>query len=430
MNKPKLIRITTVPVSLKTLLKGQHRFMTQQGFDVLGVSSSGEELQDVEQHETIRVAVLEMTRTISPISDLKSLWEFYTLCKRERPTIVHSHTPKAGIVGMLGAKLAGVPVRLHTVAGLPLMEATGMKRKILDFVEKITYRCATKVYPNSRGLYDFILANNYTEKEKLQIIANGSSNGIDTTYFDSDIIPVTQRRELELQLGIQPNDFVFIFVGRLVGDKGINELIEAFEGLVRDEGKGMSGEGRGKREEGRGKRERGMTIASEESLLSDLSDSFSRIKLLLVGPFESELDPLQPETLKVIETHPNIISVGFQSDVRPYFAVSDCLVFPSYREGFPNVVMQAGAMELPSIVTDINGCNEIIVEGENGTIIPVKNIEAIKIAMQKMMNNKEFYLKLKENSRPMIQSRYEQSVVWNALLEEYQMLIKEQGTRK
>ena len=391
--------------------------MFQNGFEVIGVSSSGKDLQDVEQHETIRVAVLEMTRTISPISDLKSLWEFYTLCKRERPTIVHSHTPKAGIVGMLGAKLAGVPVRLHTVAGLPLMEATGMKRKILDFVEKITYRCATKVYPNSRGLYDFILANNYTEKEKLQVIANGSSNGIDTTYFDSDIIPVTQRRELELQLGIQPNDFVFIFVGRLVGDKGINELIEAFEGLVRDEGRGMS-------DEGRGKRERGMTIASEESLLSDLSDSFSRIKLLLVGPFESELDPLQPKTLQAIENHPNIISVGFQSDVRPYFAVSDCLVFPSYREGFPNVVMQAGAMGLPSIVTDINGCNEIIVEGENGTIIPVKNVATLVDAMQKMIYDTSYYHHLRQNARPMIQSRYEQRVVWEALLEEYRRVLE------
>lgn len=383
MTKPKLIRITTVPISLKTLLKGQHRFMSENGFEVIGVSSSGKDLQDVEQHETIRVAVLEMTRTISPISDLKSLWEFYTLCKRERPTIVHSHTPKAGIVGMLGAKLAGVPLRLHTVAGLPLMEATGMKRKILDFVEKITYRCATKVYPNSIGLYNFILANNYTEKEKLKVIANGSSNGIDTTYFDSVIIPVTQRRELELQLGIQPNDFVFVFVGRLVGDKGINELIEAFFKLPTP-----------------------------------------NTKLLLVGPFESELDPLQSETLKVIETHPNIISVGFQSDVRPYFAVSDCLVFPSYREGFPNVVMQAGAMGLPSIVTDINGCNEIIVEGENGTIIPVKNVATLVDAMQKMIYDTSYYHHLRQNARPMIQSRYEQRVVWEALLEEYRRVLE------
>ena len=137
MQKNKILRITTIPISLKTLLKGQHRFMSKNGFEVIGVSSFGKELQDVEQHETIRVAVLEMTRMISPFNDLKSLWEFYALCKRERPTIVHSHTPKAGIVGMLGAKLAGVPVRLHTVAGMPLMEAKGIKRKLLDVIEKL-----------------------------------------------------------------------------------------------------------------------------------------------------------------------------------------------------------------------------------------------------------------------------------------------------
>lgn len=398
----KLLRITTVPISLKTLLKGQCRFMFQNGFEVIGVSSSGEELQDVEQQETIRVAVLEMTRTISPISDLKSLWEFYTLCKRERPTIVHSHTPKAGIVGMLGAKLAGVPVRLHTVAGLPLMEATGMKRKILDFVEKITYRCATKVYPNSRGLYDFILANNYTEKEKLQVIANGSSNGIDTTYFDPEIIPVTQRRELELQLGIQPNDFVFVFVGRLVGDKGINELVSAFKEL----GIGNT------------------LIPSPQSLVPNPQSPIPNPQLLLVGTFERELDPLLPETLKEIETNPNIISVGFQKDVRRYFAISDCLVFPSYREGFPNVVLQAGAMGLPSIVSDINGCNEIIVEGENGTIIPVKNVATLVDAMQKMIYDTSYYHHLRQNARPMIQSRYEQRVVWEALLEEYRRVLE------
>lgn len=386
MTTSKLIRITTVPISLKTLLKGQHRFMTQQGFDVLGVSSSGKELQDVAQNENVCVAALEMTRTISPINDLKSLWEFYKLCKRERPTIVHSHTPKAGIVGMLGAKLAGVPVRLHTVAGLPLMEATGTKRSLLDFVEKLTYRCATKVYPNSTGLYDFILANNYTKKEKLKVIANGSSNGIDTHYFDPALFSEVQKLELKQSLLLQPNDFVFVFVGRLVGDKGINELISGF------------------------------THLKPETL---------SLKLLLVGALESELDPLQAETLEEIENNPSIISVGFQSDVRPYFAISDCLVFPSYREGFPNVVMQAGAMGLPSIVTDINGCNEIIIEGENGTIIPVKNAAAIVQAMQKMCSDIAYYNQLRQNARRMIQSRYEQRVVWDALLEEYKRLLLE-----
>lgn len=383
MINPKILRITTIPVSLKTLLKGQHRFMINNDFDVIGVSSSGKELEEIAQEEGIAVTIVEMTRTISPFKDVQSLWNFYKLCKRERPTIVHSHTPKAGIVGMLGAKLAGVPVRLHTVAGMPLMEARGIKRKLLDVVEKLTYRCATKVYPNSRGLYDFILVHGYTSKEKLEVIANGSSNGIDTQYFDSTLFSEVQKQELKQSLLLQPNDFVFIFVGRLVGDKGINELVEAFVQLPTP-----------------------------------------NTKLLLVGPFESELDPLQPETLKVIETHPNIISVGFQSDVRPYFAVSDCLVFPSYREGFPNVVMQAGAMGLPSIVTDINGCNEIIVEGENGTIIPVKNVATLVDAMQKMIYDTSYYHHLRQNARPMIQSRYEQRVVWEALLEEYKRVLK------
>src|SRR5690606_13135015 len=148
------------------------------------------------------------------------------------------------------------------------------------------------------------------------------------------------------------------------------------------------------------------------------------------GPLETELDPLSPETLKAIETNVNIISVGFQKDVRPYFAISDCLTFPSYREGFPNVVMQAGAMGLPSIVSNINGCNEIIEEGANGIIVPVKNTEALQQAMEKMITDKPFYEKLKTNARAMIKSRYEQKVVWNALLEEYSSLIAEYKNKK
>ena len=471
MNKTKLIRITTVPVSLKTLLKGQHRFMSENEYEVIGVSSHGQELQDVENEEDIRTITLEMTRTISPLKDLKSLWNFYQLCKKEKPKIVHSHTPKAGIVGMLGAKLAGVPVRLHTVAGLPLMETTGTKRKILDFVEKLTYSCATKVYPNSKGLYDFIVENKYTSTEKLKVIGQGSSNGIDTNHFNPNQIADEQKENIKNQLGIKKEDFVFIFVGRLVGDKGINELVEAFlklhvssKGVENSKIPVSSSEAENCKIDvsssgvenskihvsSRGSENSKKTVSSsgaenckisvsssgsenckinvsssgvENSKIHVSSSGVENCKLLLVGSLETDLDPLKEETLREIKTNPNIISVGFQNDVRPYFSISDCLVFPSYREGFPNVVMQAGAMGLPSIVSNINGCNEIIVEGTNGTIIPVKNSEALKISMQKMIADKQYYQALKQNARPIIQSRYEQSVVWNALLEEYNSLI-------
>ncbi|MCP1997432.1 glycosyltransferase family 4 protein [Flavobacterium sp. HSC-61S13] len=386
--KLKILRITTVPVSLKKLLEGQHRFMTQQGFDVIGVSSKGRDLEAVRDNEGVAVVALEMKRTIAPLADMVSLWNFYKLCKKEKPTIVHSHTPKAGVVGMLGAKLAGVPIRLHTVAGLPLMEATGVKRKLLDFVEKLTYRCATNVYPNSNGLYDFIVENKYTDPNKLKVIGKGSSNGINTAFFDTSHFSSEQLNLLKQDLGISPEDFVFVFVGRLVGDKGINELLKAFV-LV--------------------------------------SKAKNNIKLLLVGDFEAALDPLETVTLSEINSNKDVISVGFQPDVRPYFAISDALVFPSYREGFPNVVMQAGAMGLPSIVTNINGCNEIIIEGENGLIVPVKDVGAIYRSLLKLYEDNDYFQYLKNNARRMITERYEQKLVWNALLAEYNRLLVDKG---
>ena len=385
----KLIRITTVPISFKVLLKGQLRFMASNGFDVKGVSSEGEELREIHENEGIVMEAINMSRKITPFQDLKSLWEMWNFLRKEKPQIVHTHTPKAGIIGMLAARLAGVPHRLHTVAGLPLMEATGIKRKILNFVEKLTYSSATRVYPNSKGLYDFILQNNFTQSNKLKIIANGSSNGINTAFFSPAQVSEIEKVALREKLNIQPDDFVFVFVGRIVSDKGINELIKAFSQL--------------------------QTAENNEQI---------GIKLLLVGGLESDLDPLNPETLAEINQNRDIISVGFQQDVRPFFAISDALVFPSYREGFPNVVMQAGAMGLPSIVSDINGCNEIIVEGENGLIIPSKNVEKLKEKMLTLARDKNLYIKLKENSRRMIENRYEQSVVWKALLEEYEGLLQ------
>lgn len=376
----KLIRITTVPISLDKLLSGQLAFMNQF-YQVIGISSEKEYLVKVGQKENIEVFPVEMTRKITPIKDLIAVYKLFTYFRKEKPFIVHTHTPKAGTVGMIAAKLAGVPNRLHTIAGLPLLEATGNKRKLLNLVEKITYSCATKIYPNSFGLKEIIIQEKFCKPEKLKVLGNGSSNGIDTSYFNSKNYSEQDNYHLKQKLGINNNDFVFIFVGRLVSDKGINELIEAFSKL--------------------------------ES---------NAIKLVLVGPLETDLDPLNGSTLTQIKNNKNIISVGYQNDVRPFFAISNVLVFPSYREGFPNVVMQAGAMELPSIVTDINGCNEIIINNHNGIIIPVKNTNAILDAMKQVLEDQELYGHLKQNSRKKIVENYEQKVVWNAILEEYKSL--------
>lgn len=378
----KLIRITTVPISLHKLLKGQLKFMRAY-YDVIAVSSYSDLLRMVGDNEGIQIKGVEMTREITLGKDVKALWEMYKFLRKEKPLIVHTHTPKAGIVGMMAAWFARVPVRLHTVAGLPLMESTGIKRQLLNAVEKITYSFATKVYPNSYGLRDFIVSEKLCNAKKLKVIGNGSSNGIDTTYYDPISICNETKLSLKETLNIDEGDFVFIFIGRLVKDKGINELIAAFTEL-----------------------------------------NLSKCKLLLVGPFEKDLDPLLPETEQLIGENQNIIAVGYQDDVRPYLAISDCLVFPSYREGFPNVVMQAGAMGLPSIVTNINGCNEIIIEGENGIIIPPKDRVALLDAMQFFFSNPQVLKKMADNARQLIVDRYEQRKVWEALLEEYRELEK------
>lgn len=380
--KPKILRVTTVPESLKTLLKGQLKFMSNNGFDVIGVSSGGKSLFEVKKNEGIEVFEIEMSRKITPIKDLKSLLNLYKLIKKEKPTIVHSHTPKAGIIAMLAAKIANVPIRLHTIAGLPLMETKGLKRKLLIFVEKVTYACATKVYPNSHALATFIIQKNIVCQSKVKVLGNGSSNGIDIDYFKKEIIDSNNIKKIKELLGIYGRDFVFVFVGRLVADKGINELIQAFIKL------------------------------DDENL-----------KLLLVGDYEHELDPLLESTHFEINNNSKIISVGYQSDIRPYLGISSCLVFPSYREGFPNVVMQSGAMGLPSIVTNINGCNEIIEEGFNGTIIPVKDAEALYNAMRKMFKNTDWCLSLANNARNKITSNYNQLLVWQSILTEYQLQL-------
>ncbi len=379
-----IIRITTIPVSLYTLLDGQLRFMSNY-YDVIGISSEGELLKAVEKKEGVPVKSVEMTRRISPLKDLIAVLLLYKIFKKEKPFIVHTHTPKAGTVGMLAAKLAGVPFRLHTIAGLPLLEIKRSKRRLLNMVERLTYACATHIYPNSFKMKEIILNNKFCSDKKLKVIGEGSTNGIDTSYFSTDHFSEEQKLSLKNQLKIKSDEFIYIFVGRLVTDKGLNELVSSFEQLYTQNNK---------------------------------------IKLLLIGPQEPELDPLSPKTIEVINTHPGIISTGYQPDVRGYFAIADALVFPSYREGFPNVVMQAGAMGLPSIVTDINGCNEIIKNGVNGIIIAPKNEAALFQAMSHLLKDADLYVQLKKNARDQITGRYEQRYVWNEILKEYQRLEK------
>lgn len=375
--RKKLIRTSTIPASLENLLKGQLQMLSKY-YNVLAVSSPGEKLEVIEKREGVRTIAIPMERHISLIKDFISLIRLIVLFAKEKPDMVHSITPKAGLLSMLAAWITRVPVRMHTFTGLVFPTATGKMQKLLMAMDHLTCFCATHIIPEGEGVKQDLIRYKITSKP-LNVVANGNINGIDLNYFDRTSFVMKSAIEIR-----KDYFFTFCFVGRIVRDKGINELISAFVKLYREN---------------------------------------NEINLVLIGALERDLDPISSETETLINCHPGITFVGYQSDIRPFLAASDVFVFPSYREGFPNVVMQAGAMGLPAIVTDINGCNEIIVQDKNGVIIPPKDADALFLAMKDLVSSPEKVNRLAANAREMITSRYEQRLVWEGILKEYQKAI-------
>ena len=373
----KLIRTSTIPASLENLLKGQLKMLSKY-YNVLAVSSPGDDMETIEEREGVRTIAIPMERRISLIKDFISLIRLIVLLAKERPDMVHSITPKAGLLSMLAAWITRVPVRMHTFTGLVFPTATGKMQKLLIAMDRLTCFCATHINPEGEGVKRDLVNYNITSKP-LHIIANGNVNGIDLEYFDKTPEVVEKACSYKKE-----GTFTFCFVGRMVRDKGINELVHSFLRLYQKD---------------------------------------ERVRLLLVGPFEKELDPVLPEVEEHILHHPGICYMGYQNDVRPFLVASDALVFPSYREGFLNVVIQAGAMGLPAIVTDINGCNEIVLPDLNGVIIPSKDEQALYESMKYFASHPVEVERMAANARPLIASRYEQRIVWNALLDEYKSII-------
>lgn len=380
MKTAKILRVTTVPVSLNTFCRGLLRELQEQdGYEVVAVSSPGDAMREIEEREGVRTVAVPMERHISPLKDLKSLFGLIRVFQKEKPTMVHSMTPKAGLLSMIAAWFCRVPVRVHTFTGLVFPTATGLTQRILILTDRITCACATHIVPEGEGVKNDLINYHITRKQ-LKVLGHGNVRGIDLDHNNPEL-PEVQADVAKIR---KPGIFTFVFVGRLVRDKGINELIEAFERLNKE---------------------------------------YTNTRLILVGPQEPKLDPLKPETIAKIDSNKNIEAVGLQSNVRPWLAASDAFVFPSYREGFPNVVIEAGAMSLPSIVTDINGSREIIIEGKNGTIIPPRDAVALYQSMKSFLEQPDKRAQMAFNARPFVASRYEQSYVRRCLKEYYKEIL-------
>lgn len=384
LKRIKLVRITTVPISLKYLITGQMEYMSSKGFDVVMMSADGQERHEVIANENCEHIVIPLTREITPLKDLRALWILYRQLRSLKPNIVHTHTPKAGIVGMIAAWMARVPVRIHTVAGLPLQTAIGKKRWLLENIEKLTYSFATQVWPNSNSLYNFIVKENFAKPSKLKVIGKGSSNGIDISEFDKKTLDENVLADIKDKIKYSDSNRYLLFVGRVVKDKGIEELVEAFLSIKK---------------------------------------KYNNLKLIIVGPVEHKLDPLSVGITQNIENDDDIITTGFSSLVKYYMYLADLFVFPSHREGFPNVPMQAALMDCPVIASRITGNTDIVDDRENGILHTVSDSDSLESSIEFALDHPDDMTRMAAKLKEKVINNFDRRVIQEKILNEYTICL-------
>lgn len=378
MKKKKLFITTTVSRTLP-FFKGQTKLWNEV-FDVCAISSEREKLIDFAQTEGIRYRYMPMHREISLFSDVCCLLRFIWMFIKERPYIVHGNTPKASMLSMVAAWLTRRPVRIYMCHGLRYQTTIGNLRRVLMFMEKLSCSCATQVICVSEGVRKQLVLDGLCKEGKGKVVGYGTAGGIDVNYFSRKALYDTPNKRAEL--GISKNAFVFSFVGRIVKDKGINELVAAFDKLSQDHD----------------------------------------VSLILVGPQEKDLDPIKRETEELIKANKYIYAVGRQNDVRPYLAASDAFVLPSYREGVGMVLLEANAMDLPCIASDIIGCNDVVTVDVNGELVQPRNVESLYQKMKEWVEHREQVAELANGCRNYVLSHYAHEDVKRAYYQELKSL--------
>lgn len=382
-HKKKLLRITTVPIAIAYPLRGQPNFMHNNGFDVLLVSAEGSEWDLVKQQETCPYVIVPMTRSITPLKDIRSLYLLIKLIKQQKPDIVHTETPKAGLLGMLAAWFCRVNVRIHTVAGLPLMVEKGVKLWLLKIIEKITYAAATNVWPNSPSLKNYILQHRFCSPKKLTVIGKGSSNGIDTKRFCVTTINPVELSSIKKSISYDDQNKYLLFVGRMVLDKGIVELVHAF---------------------------------------TKIQQQNPSLRLILAGQFEKSLDPLPKDIEDAIHHHPAIIHIDWTNKVEYYMALSHFFVFPSYREGFPNVLLEAALMKLPILCSKIYGNVDIVEHQKTGLLFESHDENALSEQLKWALQNPTQIKVMADKLYDDIVTTFPREIFWETMKLEYDKL--------
>lgn len=368
----RLVHITTVPQSLG-FIAGQVDWMKARGIDVHIISSPGELLEKFGKDHGVPVYGVAMPRAITPVKDIDAVLRLARVIRRIRPDMVHAHTPKGGLLGMMAAKLARVPYSIYHMRGLLTLTATGRRKKLLSAAETLSCELADLVICQSFSLRDEAILQGLVTPEKSTVLVQGS-NGINVERFS----PTRFDRALERQkLGIPEGATVASFVGRLVQDKGIRELADAWGRIEGD-------------------------------------PAFSNAHLLIVGSYE-ERDPVPPETRQKLEKCVRIHRVEWVNDTAPLYAASDILVLPTYREGFPNVPLEAAAMGLPVLATRVVGCVDAVQDGVTGVLVPAGDSTALEAALRRYLTDAELRHQHGDAGQRRVVESFRPEVIWEAL---------------
>ena len=383
---PVVVHVTTIPMTLG-FLRGHVAYLKARGFDVHAVSSPEPGLSEFGEREEVPVHGVFMHRGISPLRDLVSVFKLWCVLRKIRPQIVHAHTPKAGLLAMIAALLARVPIRIYHILGLRMMTTKGWKRRLLAATERIACRLAHQVFCVSGSVCAEAVSMGLCPDSKIGVPAGGSICGVDAYERFNPNEAADGAKRLRCELGIPSDADVVGYIGRLARDKGLCELAQAWEAV---------------------------------------NKSFASAHLLVVGPPEPN-DPLPPQVLDAMGEDPRVHLAGWVEELTSVYGAMQMLVLASYREGLPQVLIEAAAMEVPVVATRIPGIVDAVEDGTTGTLVPVGDSAALADAIRAYLEDEELRLRHGRAGRQRVLARFCPQDIFEAVYKEYLRLMRERN---